>query len=268
MIRLNVIASTTIFALGSMLLAQEMPQTKKEQIHKGTATTTEKASGTVMAVEGNTLVMKMSTGEVRMFTPPPDLKYVIDGKEMTINELKPGMKLNATVTTTKTSVTERTTTVGSGTVWWVAGNYVILTLPNGENREYKVKEDYKFIIDGKPATVQDLRKGMKVQAVRIVEEPAVLMATDRRVTGTMPAPQVAKAPAAEQPRPPAPRHEPAPTPEPRQVAQSAPPPVSVPEPVQSQPPSKLPETASELPLIGFVGLLCCAGAWALRRLRA
>ena len=29
----------------------------------------------------------------------------------------------------------------------------ILTLPNGENKEYHVKPDYKFMVEGKPATV-------------------------------------------------------------------------------------------------------------------
>ena len=55
------------------------------------------------------------------------------------------------MTTTGTPVTERTTTVGDRKVWYVAGPNVILTLPNDENRQYKVKNDYKFIVGGKPA---------------------------------------------------------------------------------------------------------------------
>ena len=64
-----------------------------------------------------------------------------------MRDLKPGTKLTATVTTTTTPVTVRTTTVGSGRVWYVAGTTVILTLPNGENRQYKVARDYKFTVE-------------------------------------------------------------------------------------------------------------------------
>src|SRR6185369_6191586 len=125
---------------------------------------------------------------------------------------KVGTKLHATVSTTKTSVTDRTTTVGTGKVWFVSGNTVILTLPNNENRMYKVAESYRFIVDGQKATVHDLRKGMTVSAEKIVEEPRVEIATDTTVTGSAPPPPrpvVAAAPA-----PAAPAPTPAPTPAP------------------------------------------------------
>ncbi len=80
----------------------------------------------------------------------------------------------------------RTYDVLDGTVWWVSGNYVILTNAKGENHEYNVPETYKFTVAGNPATVHDLKKGMKVQAVKIVEEPFTEISTKVVVTGKAP----------------------------------------------------------------------------------
>jgi hypothetical protein len=72
-------------------------------------------------------------------------------------------------------------------VWWVSGKTVIITLPNGENREYIVKDDYKFNIEGNAsATVSDLKKGMKISAEKIVEEPRTEITSDTVVTGQAP----------------------------------------------------------------------------------
>jgi len=115
------------------------------------------------------------------------LILTIDGRDLTVHDLKPGTTLNATVITTTTPITDRTTTVGTGTVWWVAGKTVIITLPNGENRTYNVKDDYKFNVEGNPnATVSDLKKGMKISAEKIVEEPRTEIASDTVVTGQAP----------------------------------------------------------------------------------
>jgi len=39
------------------------------------------------------------------------------------------------------------------------------------------------MVDGKPASVKVLRKGMKVSATRIVEEPTTEMSEETTVTG-------------------------------------------------------------------------------------
>jgi len=91
------------------------------------------------------------------------------------------------VTTTTTPITERTTTVVTGNVWWVAGRTVILTLPNGENRTYNVPDGYKFNVEGnKNATVFDLKKGMRISAEKILEEPKTEITSNTVVTGSAP----------------------------------------------------------------------------------
>jgi hypothetical protein len=229
-----------------------MPRTTKQQIAGTAAVKTEKLSGTVVVVEGNKLVVRMASGDIRYFEPPESRKFLIDGKELNVHQLKPGTRLHAAVTTTTTPITERTTTIGTGRVWHVAGNNVIITLPNGENRQYKVDSNYKFIVGGQKASVSDLRKGMVINAEKIVEEPRTELATDIAVTGQAPPeprPVVAETRRTPEPRtsPAAPTPAPEPAPAPRQVAQAAPAPAPT--------PAKLPDTASPFPLIGIVGLM-------------
>ena len=111
---------------------------------------------------------------------------VIDGQTKHLGDLKPGTVLTATVTTTTQPVTVRTTNSLSGTVFWVSGNYVVLNLDNGETKGYTVPESYKFTVEGKPATVHELKKDMKVTATKIVEDPQVEMSTKTVVTGKAP----------------------------------------------------------------------------------
>lgn len=166
---------------------QQMPQTTRESIKGKASVTKEQLHGIVEYVEGNDLVVRMADGSIREFNVPQSRRFKIDGRDLTVHELKPGTKLSATVITSTTPVTDRITTVGSGKVWWVVGNTVIITLPNGENRTYKVKDDYKFDVEGnKNATVADLRKGMNISAKKIVEEPRTEIASDTVVTGQAP----------------------------------------------------------------------------------
>jgi hypothetical protein len=231
-------------------IAVGQPTTTKASSTTGASTTTSQLEGTVLAVDGNDLIIKMASGEIRHVVAAEGRRARIDGKEVAARDLKVGTKLRATVTTTTTTVIERTTTVGTGKVFFVSGPNVILTLPNGENRQYKVKNDYKFMVNGKPATVFDLRKGMVVSAEKIVEEPKTIVASNTVVTGELPAPVKTESAAAAAPAPkPAPAEAPAarpvPTPEPEAPANL---------------PAKLPKTASGLPLAGLAGALLTAAS--------
>jgi hypothetical protein len=260
------IAAFTMISM-TAVAQQQMPQTTKETIRGTASVKTEQLHGTVEYVEGNTLLVRMADGGIREFNVPEVRKFIIDGREVTVHDLKPGTKLNATVTTTRTPTIERTTTVGTGRVWWVAGRTVILTMPNGENREYKVTSDYKFTVDGnKDATVDHLRKGMNVSAQRIVEEPRTEIASDTVVTGQAPPPPAPRAVVAQ--ASPAPRREVAqPRPVPAPVGDPAP--ARAPAPVevaQAQPAPALPTTGSNLPLVGVLGILLTFGGLSLRRI--
>ena len=156
---------------------------------KGAAAVVSSASmtGVVDWVQGDTLVARMRPqGDYKVFIVQPGREFVIDGQTKHIADLKPGTVLTATVTTTTRPVTVRTTSVLNGTVWWVQGNYVVLTLENGENHEYHVPASFKFVVEGKPATVSELKRGMKVSATKIVEEPHTELASNTVITGKSP----------------------------------------------------------------------------------
>jgi len=191
--RVNTILALTAIAAGSTMVLvsgvaqQQLPQTTRESIKGKTAVNTEQLKGTVEYVEGNHLVVRTADGNIREFNVPESRKFTIDGRDVTVHDLKRGTQLSATVTTTTTSVTDRTTTVGTGTVWWVAGKTVIITLPNGENRTYTVEDSFKFNVEGnKTANVSDLKKGMKISAEKIVEEPRTEIVSNTVVTGQAP----------------------------------------------------------------------------------
>lgn len=166
--------------------AAQMPQTTSSQAAGTPTTATEELRGTVVKVDGTTLLVRMSTGNLREFSVPSTRKFIIDGKEHSLQQLRPGTVLTARVTTTTTPATKTTTTIGSGKVWYVSGNTVILTLPNGENKTYTVEESYRFIVNGQKASVHDLRPGMIVSASKIVEEPTRTITSDVIVMGEAP----------------------------------------------------------------------------------
>ena len=140
-----------------------------------------------MWIDGNLLVARLlPSGLYRVFDVQPGRQFVIDGQTRLIGDVKLGTILTATVTTTTQSMTVRTATVTNGTVFWVQGNYVVLSLANGDNRGYTVPESFRFIVEGKPASVSDLKRGMRVSATKIVEEPRTEISTKTVITGKSP----------------------------------------------------------------------------------
>lgn len=274
--------------------AAAQPTSTKSTSARGATTETKLMEGTVLAVDGNNLVVRMSTGELRHIVASDSQRALIDGREVAAKDLQVGTRLKATVTTTTTSLVDRTVTVGSGQVWYVAAPTVILTLPNGENRQYKVSDDYKFMVGGKPATVFDLRKGMHVSAQKITEEPRTVVTANTAVTGERPPPvQTAASPAPSATLPkqaPEPVRTTEPAPPPTRVAEpaaapatesaraaapaaAAPEPAAVPVPAAAQPAPAAAEpaqTGGNLLWIGLMIVLLCAcflGFRALKRAR-
>jgi len=258
--RILIALSTTLPVLGFLAVtaaAQQMPKTTTEKIAGAPTVTTEKLSGEVVSVEGNTVIVKMSNGQLRTFSNVPDSKRaVVDGKEVGVRDLQPGTRLNATITQTTTPITVRTTTVGSGRVVFVAGNSVILALPNGENKQYTVKPGYKFVINGSPAGVEALKPGMTVSAEKIVEAPQVEFATNSTVVGHAPAPKPAASPAPVEAAPAATR-----------APAAAAPALSAPAAAPAAAPARLPKTGGPAPLMGLLGLLFVGGSFAIRMVR-
>jgi len=201
--------------------------------------------GEVVSVTGNDLVIKMENGEIRHFPNVPEsARATVDGKQLGIHDLKPGMKLQRTITTTTTPKTVTTVQSVTGKVWHVSPpNTVILTLEDGTNQQFKIPKGQKFTIDGQETDAWGLKKGMKVSATKIVEVPTTVVEQQAKVSGTMPTP----------PAPPANV--------PILIAEATPP------PAPAGAPAELPKTGSPIPLLGMVGLLLIGTSFGLRALR-
>jgi hypothetical protein len=149
--------------------------------------------GEVVAVEGNDLMVKMQDGTIRHFANIPErAKITVDGQQLSVHDLKPGMKLQRTISTTTTPMTVTTVQTVTGKVWHVTPPIsVILTMENGENQTFKIPNGQKFEVDGQLVDAFALKKGMRVTATKITEVPETIVAQQKTVTGTMPTPPTA-----------------------------------------------------------------------------
>ena len=208
--------------------------------------------GEVVYVSGNDMVVKMDDGSLRNFDNVPDSSTVnVDGKQLNVHQLKVGMKLEKqTITTTTPRLITKVETV-SGKVWHVSPpSTVTLTMENGQNQTFKIPKDQKFTINGQETDAFGLKKGMTVSAQRVTETPETVVTQQVKHTGTMPPP------------PPAPKQD---VPILIVMVPAAP---AATEAAQAEPaPTKLPKTASELPLVGLLGVFLCAISLALTALR-
>jgi hypothetical protein len=119
----------------------------------------------VVYVEGNDVVMRLTNGEVKQFEIPETYKFTIDGKDMTVHELKPGMKLTARITTTNAPRwVDAVTVTEVGTVWKTSGSNLIIKTPGGENKMYRVPSGGKITIEGIEKSLDQLREGDKITA--------------------------------------------------------------------------------------------------------
>ena len=80
-----------------------------------TTTSTETKTFEVLAVDGNQLVVRLPEG-TRELTVPDDFRFTVNGQQLSVRELKPGMKGTATITTRTTVTPVTVTEVKNGTV--------------------------------------------------------------------------------------------------------------------------------------------------------
>jgi len=218
-------------------------QTSKSVSHGEATREVSVQRGEVVYVNGNSLIVKLDDGSLREFDNVPESStFMLDGKLAHISDVKVGMKLEKQmVKTTRPKVVTTVETV-TGKVWHVSPpKSVILTLENGENQQFKVPEGQKFTINGRETDVFSLKKGMIVSAQKVTEVPETVIEHQAQVSGTAPPPP------------------PAPAPNVPILIVMAPPatPVETAAATPEEPAKKLPTTASDLPLIGLLGVLFC-----------
>ncbi len=173
------------FAVSTVAQVQTQTSTTTGQVTK----VVQVESGEVVAVEGNNLFVKMPDGSLRDFPNiPASAKVTVDGQQLGVHQLKPGMKLQRTTVTTTTPYVVTTIQTVTGKVWHVTPPLkVILTLENNENQAFMIPDGQKFTVDGKEVDAWGLKKGMMVTATKIVETPVTAVTEHTQVTGTIPA---------------------------------------------------------------------------------
>ena len=232
-------------AFAASMSAQVKTETSTTSGHAAHEVTVER--GEVVLVNGNDLVVKAEDGSLRHFPNVPESARVnVDGKDLGIHDLKPGMKLQRTITVTTTPKVITTVKTVTEKVWHISPpSSVILTLEDGTNQQFKIPKDQKFTVDGQQVDAWGLKKGMMVSATKVVEEPLSVVEHEKQLTGSMPPP----------PPPP-------PADAPILIAEAAP------APAPAAPAPELPKTGSLLPLIGLLGclsLLTSIGVGLIRR---
>lgn len=148
---------------------------------------TEVKRGTVLYAKGNSVMVRETSGDM-LYTVPEDFRVHVAGRDVPVEQLKPGTELIATITTVTRPRTVQTTQVISGTVWEVVGNSLMVTLESGERRQSVVPAGFKFIVDGEEKGVNELKKGMKLRATIIQKKQEMVIESTTVVHGLPPAP--------------------------------------------------------------------------------
>lgn len=212
---------------------------------------------TVVYVEGNHLVTRQENGSLEALFIPEDFQFNIEGRQISVHELKPGMVITQEVVTRTKPMTVRTVEIHDGTVWHRLGNRVLIRYKSGGTASYTIPDWATIMVDGNEENVAGLRPGMEINATVITEEPFTQIERETRTHAR----HVARAPvataSAEHPT------------ELRKNAENGGMAETNPAREESGAPNELPKTASPLPLIGVLGLLSLAaffGFGALRRM--
>src|SRR5262245_8460649 len=218
-----------------------------------TAQSTEVKKFEVIAVDGNTLVVRLPEG-TRELTVADDFRFTIDGKQMSVHELRPGMAGTATITTKTTTTPVTVTEIKSGTIAAVSGSSVIVRTGD-EVRSFSQNEidkrGIKIFRSGKPAQLSQFRPGDQFSATIITSQPPRVV-TEQEVQATLAASgNAAPARAASSATPSSPASS---------AARTGAAPVGTTASGSSTPAAggsqarTLPRTAGPLPLLGLVGV--------------
>ncbi len=199
-----------------------------------TTTMSETKKFHVIEVAGNSLVVKLPDG-TKELTVPDDFKFNVDGKMLSVHELKPGMSGTAAITTTTTVTPVTVTEVKDGIVR-TANGIKMFSQADVDKRGIKIWRH------GEPAEITDFHENDKLSATIVTTMPPEVM-TQKQVNATL-AKSAAGAPAA------------AAMPAPSSAAPSM-------AANSTAAPKHLPKTASALPLLALTGFASLLAALTL-----
>jgi hypothetical protein len=219
-----------IAAIASMAPATAFAQSS------ATTTTQRVKTGVVQSVYGNHVVVQEADG-LHEYAVPEGYKFQMNGQDLTVADLKPGMKINATINEKVTIQDVVSTQVISGQVMQVAPGGFVVKDPKGELKSYNNKDaagnDLTLVRNGQEVAFSDIKVGDRLNATIVTKYPPQKITQRSVVSDVTPAPQPPPAPAAAAP------------------------------PVLAQR-ATLPKTGSPLPLVGLLAGIALATALVLR----
>jgi len=199
---------------------------------ESTSVTHRVKAGTVVSVDGNKVVLKESDG-VHEYNLPDGFKFELDGRNVGVDEIKPGMKVGAVITDKVTTRKVMITQVASATVMQVAPGGIVVKTSKGELKSYDFKDsagnDVYMVKDGKEIPLSSVKKGDRLTGTLVSTLPPTIT-TERTAQARAVSPA-----------------------EPTTVAAAE--------------PAHLPKTASPLPLVGLLAAFSAGIALALRKAR-
>ena len=140
----------------------------------------------ILAVQGNTLVVRLPEG-TRELTVADDFRFTVNGQQLSVHQLKVGMKGTATITTRTTVTPVTVTEVKNGTVAMQTGTSIIVRTDEGLKSFTQGdidKRGVRIVRNGEPAQVSDFRQGDRLSATIITSMPPKVV-TEQDVQATL-----------------------------------------------------------------------------------
>lgn len=136
-------------------------------------------SGEVVAVRGNNLIVRGPDGATEL-SVSDDFRFDMDGQQLSVHQLKPGMKLTALIKTTDYPLQLTVTEVRNAQVVYTIGNsLVVRTQDDGQYRRFTSTQmkDMDLVVykDGQAIAPSTLRKGDVITAVVVTKLPPAVL---------------------------------------------------------------------------------------------
>ena len=126
-------------------------------------TTTDIKNGTIVSVGDNSIVIRDATGTTRHFEVPAGFTANVDGKDVPLSGLKPGMKITAAIKTVTVPVVVQTTTLKNAKVIKNEGGALYVREADGIHK-YDIPPGFRFDIGGAKLRLSDLQQGQHLNA--------------------------------------------------------------------------------------------------------
>lgn len=233
--RSAVLAFVLSLSAGSAALAQSSVETS-------TVTKTSVRSGVIQTISGNKVTVQGARG-LDEYTVPAGFQFQVDGKDVGLEQLKPGTQVSANITDEITTRQVTVTKVIDGKVVQLAPSGFVLLDRKGKYVSYDYTDregnDIYFLdADGQQKPLENLELGDRLTGTMVTRfPPQVIDQRTLQARASAPAPQSAPATVA--------------------IAESA--------VVEKK---TLPRTGSLLPLVGLLAAVSAAVALTLRGVRA